>query len=504
VADEPGVDPDAMWKPGYFAPPDEAVGDDPGGDDAPREWFADYGRTGAQVAAAEPQPQPVTDLPPVMDLAPLKAPGDDVAGVPERANGPRRDRTARRLLVAALAMVVVGAGGVLWQINRDGATLGRHQLASIPERAVPAWTAELETGHVTGVVGTRSTIVVLELVSNDLVGLAADSGAERWRVNVAPSRSIANLEEVDGAAIVLVEESGGNRSIAAYDLDSGERLWNEDGFGRSAFVTFQGSIYRLPAGITDVAIERLDPRTGAGLNALATQLASVGWAHASTAHDDFVEVFDLQTLDRVAGPIAIGQVVAASAFEGRVVGLGPDATIRLYGSTGDELSSLQTTVDRPEQFDVANGAEPMLLVMADQEIVGYSLAGDRIEQVWRTGPVQVNEITDVGEHTYAVVQAVVAAGPNGGPVRVVDTVTGEAVAEPTDGNWVQLGRNGFVVEINDDEGLRVAIEAYGYDGVRRWRYDLDRAQQGLFLVDGAMVLVASDSTAQTSTVTYLN
>ena len=95
--------------------------------------------------------------------------------------------------------------------------------------------------------------------------------------------------------------------------------------------------------------------------------------------------------------------------------------IRLYGSTGDELSSLQTTVDRPEQFDVTNGAEPMLLVMADQEIVAYSLAGDRIAQVWRTGPVQVNEITDVGEHTYAVVQAVVAAGPNGGPVRVVDT-----------------------------------------------------------------------------------
>ncbi len=112
-------------------------------------------------------------------------------------------------------------------------------------------------------------------------------------------------------------------------------------------------------------------------------------------------------------------------------------TIRLYGSTGDELSSLQITVDRPEQFDVTNGAEPMLLVMADQEIVGYSLAGDRIAQVWRTGPVQVNEITDVGEHTYAVVQTVVAAGPNGGPVRVVDTATGDAVAEPRGGSWVQ-------------------------------------------------------------------
>ena len=98
--------------------------------------------------------------------------------------------------------------------------------------------------------------------------------------------------------------------------------------------------------------------------------------------------------------------------------------IRLYGSTGDELSSLQITVDQPEQFDVTDSSEPMLLVMGDREIVGYSLSGDRIAQVWRTGPVQVNEITDVGEHTYAVVQTVVAAGPNGGPVRVVDTADG--------------------------------------------------------------------------------
>ncbi len=273
----------------------------------------------------------------------------------------------------------------------------------------------LDTGHVTGVIGTRSTIVVLELVTNDLVGLAAGSGIERWRVNAAPSRSIAQLEEVAGAAIVIVEESTGDRSIAAYDLESGERLWREDGFGRSAFVVFQGSIYRIPAGITDVAIERLDPRTGEGLNALASQFTSVGWAHVATVRDDFVEVFDLQSLERVGGPIAIDDIVAASAFGDRVVGLGTDAMIRLYGSTGDQLSSLQITVDRPQLFDITNGPDPLLLVVANQEIVAYSLSGDRITQVWRTGPVQVNEITDVGERTYAVVQTVVAAGPERRP-----------------------------------------------------------------------------------------
>lgn len=449
MADEPVADPDAMWKPGYIAP------------------------------------------------------GDDDADDADDADATARDRTASRLLVGALTMAVVAVGGVAWQMTRDDAADGHHQLASIPSRAVPAWIAELETGHVTGVIGTLSTIVVLELVTNDLVGLSADSGAERWRVNAAPSRSIAQLEEVDGAAIVLVEENTGDRSVAAYDLESGERLWRENGLDRSAFVAFQGSIYRLPGGGTDVAIERLDPRTGEGLNALASQLSSVGWAHVATVRDDFVEVFDLQTLDRVAGPIAIGDVAAASAFDGRVVGLGRDATIRLYGSTGDELSSLQISVDRPDQFDVTNTFEPMLLVIDDNEIVGYSLAGDRISRVWGTGPVQVNEITDVGEHTYAVVQTVVAAGPNGGPVRVVDAATGEAVAEPRGGSWVRLGRDGFVVEITDDEGVREAIEAYGYDGDQRWRFELSRAQQGVFLVDGAMVIVASDGATQKSTLTYL-
>ncbi len=83
-------------------------------------------------------------------------------------------------------------------------------------------------------------------------------------------------------------------------------------------------------------------------------------------------------------------------------------------------------------------------------------------------------------------------------------MTGEAVAEPVGGNWVRLGRDGFVVEITDDTGVREAIEAYGYDGIQRWRFDLAREQQDLFLVDGAMVVVASDTAAQTSTLTYLN
>ena len=505
MADEPVADADAMWKPGYSAPSDDCGSDDPEGGVASRDWFAHYGRSepaGTADQAALPVPDPAL-LPATEEPAELPDDADATDDAADDDAAIPRDRTARRLLVATLAMAVVAVGGVVWRIGHEDAADGRHRLASIPERAVPTWIAELDTGHITGVIGTRSTVVVLELVTNDLVGLAAESGMELWRVNAAPSRSIAQLEEVAGAALVLVEESGGDRSIAGYDLDSGERLWREDGLDRSAFVAFQGSIYRLPGGVTDVAIERLDPRTGDGLNALASQLSSVGWAHAATVRDDFVEVFDLQSLERVAGPIAIGDVAAASAVDGRVVGLGRDATIRLYAATGDELSSLQITVDRPEQFDVTSSSEPMLLVMADQEIVGYSLAGDRISQVWRAGPVQVTEITDVGDHTYAVVQTVVAAGPNGGPVRVVDTTTGDAVAEPRGGSWVRLGRDGFVVEITDDQGVREAIEAYGYDGDQRWRYDLSREQQGVFLVDGAMVIVASDTATQKSTLTYL-
>ncbi len=197
---------------------------------------------------------------------------------------------------------------------------------SIPERGVPTWTAELDTGHVTGVIGTRSTIAVLELVTNDLVGLSAASGTERWRVHAAPSHSIAQLEEVDGAAIVLVEESTGDRSIAAYDLDSGERLWREDGLDRVGLRGLPGQRLPAPGGCHRRRDRAPRPARPARVSTpLASQLSSVGWSHASTVRDDFVEVFDLQTLERVGGPIAIGDVVAASAFGDRVVGLGRDA-----------------------------------------------------------------------------------------------------------------------------------------------------------------------------------
>ena len=217
MGDEPVADPDAMWKPGYSAPAGQGEPDDPAGDGEPREWFANYGRTEA-AAAAEPTASPIRRR-----NRHRCSPSTAWRSPPASPTTPR-DRTARRLLVATLAVAVVAVGGVVWQIGRRRV---RPRPASSsprsPSAAVPTWIAELDTGHVTGVIGTRSTIVVLELVTNDLVGLSADSGQERWRVNAAPSHSIAQLEEVDGAAIVLVEESTGDRSIAAYDLESGER-----------------------------------------------------------------------------------------------------------------------------------------------------------------------------------------------------------------------------------------------------------------------------------------
>ncbi len=216
MGDEPVADPDAMWKAGYSAPAGEGETDDPAGDVEP-QWFANYGRSEATAAPAESSP-PAPEPAPTLAI-------DGVEEIPDDPPTPRpRIAPCDGCSSAPWRLAVVAVGGVAWQIGRDGSTPGRHVLASIPERGVPTWIAELDTGHVTGVIGTRSTIAVLELVTNDLVGLSAASGTERWRVHAAPSHSIAQLEEVDGAAIVLVEESTGDRSIAAYDLDSGERV----------------------------------------------------------------------------------------------------------------------------------------------------------------------------------------------------------------------------------------------------------------------------------------
>jgi hypothetical protein len=217
-----------------------------------------------------------------------------------------------------------------------------------------------------------------------------------------------------------------------------------------------------------------------------------------------VEVFDLQTLERVAGPVAGGDMIAASVAGGRVVGLDPDATVRVFGSTGDEESSLQISIDQPDLFDVTNTSEPVLLVAADGAIVGYSLTGDRISELWRMGPVVLDEIAEVGDRTYVVMHTIAATRANDPGVRIVDAATGEEVTRHGLESSVQLGNDGFVVGITDDDGAREAIEAYGYDGERRWRFGLAGDQQDLFLVDGAMVVVASDFVADTSTLTYLH
>jgi hypothetical protein len=501
VADESVADPDAMWKRGYHAPGLADADGSPEPDDEPRAWFASYGQTVTGLVAEAPEP--TTGAPELTTEPPGPLAFDTATGdAPRRSRGVgARRRVVAGLTVGALAVVV---GGVVWQDGRADDIESDDRLPSIPTEATPAWTAVLDTGGVNGVIGTRSTVVALESVTNDLVGLTATSGVERWRVNTAPSNSIATLERAGSAVIVRVERSTGERSVAAYDLESGERLWREDGFGRTSFTVFLGGIYRLPLGDTDLVVERLDPRTGAAINAVGSELLSSGWAHVATTRDGLVEVFDLQTLERVAGPVADGDMIAASVADGRVVGLGHDATVRIYGSTGDEQSSLQISIDQPDLFDVTNTSEPVLLVAADAAIVGYSLTGDRISEVWRMGPVVLNEITEVGDRTYIVMQTVAAAGANDAGVRIVDAATGDEVAQHSRESSVQLGNDGFVVGITDDDGEREAIEAYGYDGERRWQFDLAVDQQDLFLVDGAMVVVASDFVTDTSILTYLN
>ncbi len=83
-------------------------------------------------------------------------------------------------------------------------------------------------------------------------------------------------------------------------------------------------------------------------------------------------------------------------------------------------------------------------------------------------------------------------------------MTGEAVAPPSGGSSVRLGRDGFVVEITDDEGVREASRPTGTTACDGGGSTSPASSKGVFLVDGAMVVVASDQTTQKSTLTYLN
>ena len=439
MGDEPGADPDAMWKPGYSAPADDGRTRRPG-TGRRRRGSGSPTTAGPTAAAAAEATEPVPDRP-----APAPAPLT-------RHRRRRWPDDARRTRDGPAAIApLAGCSSPRWRSpsspsaassGRSATTTsadGRHRLASIPTAAVPTWIAVLDTGHITGVIGTRSTIVVLELVTNDLVGLAADSGAERWRVNAAPSHSIAQLEEVDGAAIVLVEESTGDRSIAAYDLESGERHVAR---GRARPVDLR----RVPGEHLPAPrrCHRRRDRAARPANRRGPQRARVAVVErrlGARRHGPRRLRRGLRPADPRTRRRPDRRSATWSRHPRSTVGSWVSVATPRSGSTARRATSCRRCRSRstgPNCSTSRTAPEPMLLVMADQEIVGYSLTGDRIAQVWRTGPVQVNEITDVGDHTYAVVQTVVAAGPNGGPVRVVDTVTGEAVAEPIGGNWVRL------------------------------------------------------------------
>ena len=241
MGDEPVADPDAMWKPGLF----RARRRRPGRDDP-------YGRrrpgTGSPITAGRSVPVADGAAPPAPDPAPVPSPVDARSRCrPTTRTRRRRDRTA-----APAARRRTGDGGrrrrrrrLADQRRRDVAE-GGHRLASIPDRmrsrrgspsSTPV-TSPASSGR-----GRRSSCSSWSRTISS--AWPPDRATERWRVNAAPSHSIAQLEEVEGAAIVLVEESTGDRSIAAYDLDSGERLWREDGLDRSAFVGVPGE--HLPA-----------------------------------------------------------------------------------------------------------------------------------------------------------------------------------------------------------------------------------------------------------------
>ena len=394
MADEPVADPDAMWKAGYLAPADEGETDDPGGDDAATAVVRQL-RPARSPVAAGPQ-LAARDRTAAVPICARRT-GEEVETPRRPADGPSRSHWPTVARRRAWRWSSSTAGGICVGSDRDATASapGHQPRRRSPNAPAPAWTAELDTGHVTGVIGTRSTIVVLELVTNDLVGLSADSGAERWRVQ---RRAFAQHRPTRGG------RRGGDRARRGehrQPFDRGlrprigravvARGWVRP---RRPSLPTKGSIYRLPAGVTDVAIERLDPRTGEGLNAarvavLERRLGARGDGRRRLRRG--LRPADSRTRRGPDRHRRRGRGIGVRRPGGRVSDETP--TIRLYGSTGDELSSLQTTVDRPEQFDVTNGA--------GADVARHGRPGDRrLLAVRRSDRAGVAHRTRAGERDH--------------------------------------------------------------------------------------------------------
>lgn len=319
----------------------------------PRLWLAGWVLAALVACSSSPDKPRPADLPPAAAVL-----GTQLVWSAQVGSGPAR--VAPR--GAADRVFVAGAGNSVVALAADsGKELWRLALAA----------------PVTAGIGTDGDTVAVVTQNNDLVAMAA--GQQLWRVRMAASAHTAPL--VAGRRVFVL---AADRSVSAFDGQTGKRLWTQTRTGEPLVLDQPGALLA----VGDTLVAGLGGRL-VGLNPLN---GSVRW-EAPIANARGTN--EVERLVDIVGPVSrVGNSVCARAYASAVGCV--DASNGRVTWSKPALGSQGLGGDDRQVF----GSESDGRVLAWQRSSGDAAwSVDRLKYRELTAPVALGRVVAVGDGT---------------------------------------------------------------------------------------------------------
>jgi outer membrane protein assembly factor BamB len=428
----------------------------------------------------------------------------------------RRPRRTWTPIAAVVVAAVVAGGLAAWSIKRDGEG-GESAGERIPTHADERWTVTLDASSVATVTGTGDTIVAAVGPEPRLVALDADSGAERWRVP-ALDKSLISLNVVDDVVVADYLDTGGDQSLAGFDLGDGRRLWTATvAQGGGSIVTDELIVPRLVRAQVTAVVDLLDVTSGNHLASIAADEISMSSTSIIRRQANVVEWYDPDTFDRrgrfdlAATDLERFKSSFAPTEAGLVVATSQQAV--LVDASGTVVSSvrLSTGRDGPPTLDELDGSGRFVVLQGATDTTMLTIQDGRLEALWTRSARAVDWLIDDSHQLLAILPWGDQPGAydlDAPWMEVVDATTGRPIwagrlTRSLEGSFSVLGGNGFVAAGASTAFGPPSVAGYAFDGTELWRRPVVAGGRPLTLLSGALVVVGATASGA-ATLTLLS
>jgi hypothetical protein len=362
-----------------------------------------------------------------------------------------RPRTRWFVAAAAGVTVVVGAAAIAWP--RDDATAAVAD-ARLPTSVAPRWTTTVP-GQVWDLTATDDVVLAAAHGSQlQITALSAATGAELWSRR-GDDAALAAVGVIGDTALFLSSPTRGDDDLVGLDARTGAERWRRPQLAKDSTVMIGGhhlvvtrSAIGPPARIAGVDL--IDPRDGSVRASIDGPDVRLGRDDVQVRDGDTFDVYDLDTFERTAHlavPALAGAAATLARADHGTVAIAGDRAL-LLGTDGTVVDEVTLHVTEPITAPVAFGFGNRVATRVGQTLTVLELDGGRMRTAW-SRDVQVLDATFDGIRPLLAVAPAGAADQSVAdvPIDVVDANTGERVwsghaDQPRDGPL--LTTTGFV------------------------------------------------------------